>query len=148
MYVHNMYMYIHLNTVCNMYIHVHAFLYMYVCCTYIYIDVDTCLENFGHCTDTCVQLPNLTAFPIRPDQPCDAGESQLRAGASPSEQPSSWHQSFQLTDHPGAAYHAQTATATGSPHTHCCHAGHPLLQCHRCPTGSQTSCAGCTCEEW
>jgi hypothetical protein len=33
-------------------------------------------------------------------------------GASPSEQPSSWYQSFQLTDHPSAAYHAQTATAT------------------------------------
>ncbi len=53
----------------------------------------------------------------------------------------SWHQSFQLTGHPGAACHAQTATATGSPHTHCCHASHPLLQCHSCPPVSQTSCA-------
>jgi hypothetical protein len=30
----------------------------------------------------------------------------------------------------------------------CCHAGHPLLQCHSCPEGSQFSCAGCTGEEW
>ncbi len=63
------------------------------------------------------------------------------------EQPPSWHQSFQLTDHPGVACHAQTAADTGSPHTNCCHAGHPLLQCHSCPQGSQTSCAGCTVEE-
>jgi hypothetical protein len=28
-----------------MYIQVHAFLYLYVCCTYIYIDVDTCLDT-------------------------------------------------------------------------------------------------------
>ena len=107
-----------------------------------------CQYMFEYCTDTCLQLHNHTSFPIRPDQPCDAGESQLRAGAAPSEQPPSLHQSFQLTDHPGVACHAQTATATGSPHTHCCHAGHPLLQCHSCPQGSQTSCAGCTGEEW
>jgi hypothetical protein len=42
---------------------------------------------------------NHTSCPIRPDQPCDAGESQLRAEAAPSEQPISCHQSFQLTDH-------------------------------------------------
>ena len=107
-----------------------------------------CQYMFEHCTDTCLQLHNHTSFPIRPDRSCDAGESQLRAGAAPYEQPPSLHQSFQLTDHPGVACHAQTATATGSPHTHCCHAGHPLLQCHSCPQGSQTSCAGCTGEEW
>ncbi len=28
-----------------MYIHVHAFLYLYVCCTYIYIGVDTSLDT-------------------------------------------------------------------------------------------------------
>ncbi len=109
-----------------MYIHVHEFISLYVHCTYTCIDVNTCLEsNFGLCTDTSVQLHNHTSFPIRPDQPCDAGESQLRAGAAPSEQPSSWHQSFQLTDHPGVACLAQTATATGSPHTHCC----PAVRC-------------------
>jgi hypothetical protein len=68
---------------------------------------------FGHYTDSAVQVHNHTSFPIRPDQPCDAGESQLHAGAAPSEQPFSWHQSFQSKDHPGAACHAQTATATG-----------------------------------
>ena len=96
---------------------------------------------FGHCTDPSVQVHNHTSFPIRPNQPCDASESPLRAGAAPSEQPSSWHQSFQSTDHPGAACHTQTATATGSPHTLCCHASHPLLQCHSCSQGSQTTCA-------
>ncbi len=50
---------------------------------------------------------------------------------------SSLHQSFQvqLTDHwhPGVACLTQTVTVTGLPpsHTHCCQAGHPLLQCHR-----------------
>ncbi len=85
---------------------------------------------FEHCTDTCVHVHNHTSFPIKPDQPCDAGESQLRARAAPSEQQPSWHQSFQVTDHPGAACHVQTATATGSTHTHGCPVGHPLLQSH------------------
>jgi hypothetical protein len=54
---------------------------------------------FRHCTDTSVHVHTHTSFPIKPDQPCDAGsESQLHAGAAPSELPS-WHQSFQLTDH-------------------------------------------------
>ena len=44
---------------------------------------------FGHCTDTYVHVHNYTSFLIKPDQPCDAGESQLRAGAAPSEQPQS-----------------------------------------------------------
>ncbi len=30
---------------CNVYIHVHAFLNLCVCCTYIYMDVDTCLDT-------------------------------------------------------------------------------------------------------
>ncbi len=42
---------------------------------------------------------NHTSFPIRPNQPCDASESQLSAGAAPSEQPPSCHQSFQPTVH-------------------------------------------------
>jgi hypothetical protein len=69
---------------------------------------------YGHGTYTSesVQLLNHTSCPIRPDQPCDAGESQLLAEAAPSEQPPSWHQSFQLTDHPGVACPAKTATAT------------------------------------
>ena len=54
---------------------------------------------YGHNTDTSVQVHNHTSFPIMPDPPCDAGESQLHAGAAPSEQPPSCHQSFQLTDH-------------------------------------------------
>ena len=102
---------------------------------------------YEHCTHTSVYVQNCTSFPIIPDQPCDAGESLLRAGAGPSELPPSWHQSFQLTDHPGAACHVQIATAKGSPHTHCCHACHPLLQSHRFPQESQTSGAVCTREE-
>ena len=46
-----------------------------------------------------IQLSNHTSCPIRPNQPCDAGESQLRAGSSPSEQLPFCHQSSQLTDH-------------------------------------------------
>jgi hypothetical protein len=94
---------------------------------------------YAHCTHTSVHVHNCTLFPTIPNQPCDAGESLLRAGAAPSELPPSWHQSFQLTDHPGAACHIQIATATGSPHTNCCHACHPLLQSHRFPQESQTS---------
>ncbi len=47
MYIHVMYMYIYLYMVCKImvYIHVHAFLCLYVRCTYIYIDVDTCLDT-------------------------------------------------------------------------------------------------------
>jgi hypothetical protein len=110
-------------------IHLHDFKSLYVHCTYIYIvhtctlyiNVHKCLYMFGHCTDTSVHVHTHTSFPIKPDQPCDAGsESQLRAGAAPSESElPSWHQSFQLTDHPGAACHVQTAKATGSPHTTC-----------------------------
>jgi len=100
----------------------------------MYINVNICLDTVQ--TRLCMFTTTLH-FPSRPnlpDQPCDAGgESQLRAGAAPSELPSSWHQSFQSTDHPGAACHAQTATATVSPRTHCCQACHPLLQCHSCP---------------
>ena len=66
---------------------------------------------YGHNTDTSVQVQNHTSFRIMPDPPCDAGESQLHAGAAPSEQPPSCHQSFQLTDHPGVACHSQSSTA-------------------------------------
>ena len=106
------------------YVHTRSCFHIFVCIWYIHIH--ECKYMYGHSTDTSVQLHNHTSFPIRPDQPCDAGESQLRAGASPSEQPPSCHQSFQLTDHPGVACHVQTATATGLPHTHCCHACHQL----------------------
>ncbi len=99
-------------------------------------------------TSSPVQLHNHTSLLIRPNQPCYACESQLRAGSAPSEQPPSCHQSFQLTDHPGVACHVPTATARCLPHAHCCHACYPLLKCHSCLPGSQTSCAGCTWEEW
>ena len=42
---------------------------------------------YVHCSYMSVLLHNHTSFPIRPDQPCDAGESPHRAGAAPSEQP-------------------------------------------------------------
>jgi hypothetical protein len=71
---------------------------------------------YGYCTHTSVHVHNYTSFPIITDQPCDAGESLLRAGAAPSELPPSWHQSFQLTDHPGAACHAQIATGENNLH--------------------------------
>ena len=54
-----------------------------------------------------------TSFGIRFDPPCAADESQLHAcGFHPCELASSL-QSPQLTGHPGAACHAQIATATG-----------------------------------
>ena len=84
----------------------------------MYIHVHNCIHMYIHSTGTSVLLQNHNSLLIRPDQPCDACKSQLRAGAAPSEQPPSLHQSFQQTDHPGVACHAQTATATGSPHTH------------------------------
>ena len=93
--------------VCLCYRHVHRCWYRYV---------HRCWYMYGHCTHTSVHVHSCTSFPIIPDQPCDAGESLLRAGAAPSELPPSWHQSVQLTDHPGAACHVQIATATGSPH--------------------------------
>jgi hypothetical protein len=43
---------------------------------------------YGHSKDTSVQILNHSSFPIRPNQPCNAGKSQLSEGASPSEQPS------------------------------------------------------------
>ena len=53
-----------------------------------------------------------TSFGIRFDPPCAADESQLHAcGFHPCELASSL-QSPQLTGHPGAACHAQIATAT------------------------------------
>ncbi len=116
--------------------------------------VFTSTYKYIQCTDAVrtgmYLVHNHTSLPIRvrPDQPRDTGESQLRASSAHAEQHPSIQQSSWLTDHPGAAWHVQTATATGLPHTHCCHAGHPLLHCHSCPLGSQSSCAGCTCEEW
>ena len=84
---------------------------------------------YGHCTDTSVHVHNYTSFkfPIIPDQPCDASESLLRAGAAPSELPPSWHQSFQLTDHPGLS--------TDRPHRDCLHPYRPEKQrAEGCPS--------------
>jgi hypothetical protein len=86
-----------------MYIHVlHVFIYLYVHHdgTYTFMNVKS---MYGHSTDTSVQLHYHTSLSIRPDQPCDTCESQLRAGSSPSEQPPSCHQSSQVTDHTGVA---------------------------------------------
>ena len=46
---------------------------------------------YVHSTDMsqAVQLHNHTSLLIRPDQPCDTGESQLSAGSFPSELPPS-----------------------------------------------------------
>ena len=70
-----------------MYIHVYECKVMYVHCTYTFMIVYMCM----HSTDTsqAVQLHNHTSLLIRPDQPCDAGESQLSAGSFPSELPPS-----------------------------------------------------------
>ncbi len=60
--------------VLNLYIHVHN-------CKYVYV----------HSTDMsqAVQLHSRTSLliMIRPDQPCDTGESQFSAGSFPSELP-------------------------------------------------------------
>ncbi len=102
--------------------------YTYIICTYT---VCICMYS----------VHNHDTFLIRPYQPCDAGESQLYAQSVPFEQHPSCHKSPQLTDHPGAACHVQSATATGLPHTHCSLTIHPLRQCHSCQLGSQNSCA-------
>ena len=65
-----------------------------------------------HSTGTSVLLQNHNSLLIRPDQPCNACESQLPAVYAPAEQPPSSHQSPYMTDHPGEACHVQTATAT------------------------------------
>jgi hypothetical protein len=54
---------------------------MYVHCTYTFMIVNMCMY--------IVQLHNHTSLLIRPDQPCDAGESQLSRGSFPSELPPS-----------------------------------------------------------
>ncbi len=62
---------------------------------------------------TTYSIHHHTSFGIRFDLPCAADESPLHAcGFHPCELASSL-QSPQLTDHPGAACHAQIATATG-----------------------------------
>jgi hypothetical protein len=132
---------------------VHDGICLYVHGTYMFTNVNICMDNDGHSTDTSTQPEhhNHSSLPshIRSNQPCKASESQLSSsGSAPSEKPPSCHQTPQLTYHPGVAYHIQTASATGLPHTHCCHNCHPLLQCHSCPLGSQTACAGCICDEW
>ncbi len=74
-----------------MYIHVHEFKSLYVYCTYT--DVNLCFDTVQA---QAVQLHTHTSFHhqpgIRPDQPCNASESQLRAGpgTAPSEQLPSW----------------------------------------------------------
>ena len=73
--------------------------YMFILCTY---SVHAAMY-FVH---------NHTSLQIRSYLPCDASESQLRAGSAPAEQYPSCQQSPPLTDHPGAASHVQTATAT------------------------------------
>jgi hypothetical protein len=57
--------------------HVYECKVMYVHCTY------TCKFVYVHSTDTsqAVQLQNHTPLLIRPDQPCDAGESQALSSA-------------------------------------------------------------------
>jgi hypothetical protein len=64
--------------VCSTYIHVCKLSYV---CT-LYIHVHDCKYVHVHCTDTSVQLHNHTSLPIMPNQPCDASESQVRAGIS------------------------------------------------------------------
>jgi hypothetical protein len=91
--------------VCTCYVHVHDVMHLNVHSTYTfmnniflctwYIHVHECKYMYGHSTDTSVQLHNHTSesLSIRPDQLCDARESQLRAGSAPSEQRPSCHQS-------------------------------------------------------
>ncbi len=111
-YVHAMYMYIDIHICTYMYMHFVLWMYQVHTCTWIYIFICAWYKHvhryyymYEHCTHTSVHVQNCTSFPIMitgiPDQPCDAGESLLRARAAPSELPPSWHQSFQLTDHPG-----------------------------------------------
>ncbi len=58
---------------------------MYVHCTYTFMIVNMCM----YIVPQAVQLHNHTPLLIRPNQPCNAGESQLSAGSFPSELPPS-----------------------------------------------------------
>ncbi len=63
--------------------------------------VCTSTYKYIQCTDTVRTgmyfVHNHTSHPIRPDQPCDAGESQLRAGSAHAEQHPSCQQSPRRT---------------------------------------------------
>ncbi len=125
---HCMYTFIMMNLwICTMYM-LHTLTWINIFVYTWYIHVYKCKYMYERNTDTSVQLHNHTLLSIRPVHPgslaawpCDAclGESQLRAGSAPSEQPPSCHQSSQLKDHPGAACHDHivTATSTGLPST-------------------------------
>ncbi len=88
---------------------------------------------------------NHTSLPIKSDQPCDAGESQLHAGSAHAEQHPSCQKSPRLTDHPGAACHVQTATATVNlihiVATASISSSSVTVHCHRCPFRSQNACS-------
>ncbi len=103
-------MYIHVHDFVRfnrLYMHVHDFIHVYVHGTYTFMYVNRCMDMVQA---RLYSFTTILHFPFQPVQPCDTCESQLRSGASPSEQPPSCHQSFQLTDHPGTACHVQTAT--------------------------------------
>ena len=64
---------------------------MYVVVCTRYIRAHGCICLYVHSTDTSVQLHKHTSLSIRPNQPCDSCESQLRAGPSPAERHPSCH---------------------------------------------------------
>ncbi len=68
-------------------IHVYECKVMYVHCTYTFMIVNVYLHSSD--TSQTVQLHNHTSLLIRPNQPCDTGESQLSTGSFPSELPPS-----------------------------------------------------------
>jgi hypothetical protein len=129
-----------------MYLHVHEFTSLYVYCTYICIDVNTCLDTVQTCLCSFTSTLHFPSGPISLATPASLSSTQEQFLLS--SRPAFLAPIFSTDRPPRSGLPAQTATATGSLHTHCCPAGHQLLQCHSCPQGSQTSCAGCTGEEW
>ena len=81
------------------------------------------------------------------EPPCDDILSLLHACAVHCSQHLSFLRSPWWSGLPGRACHAQTATATGWPHRHCCLAVHPLQPRWHSHTGSLNPCACWTCEE-
>ncbi len=84
---------------------------------------------------------------IRLEPPCHDVLSLLHACAVHCSQHPSFLRSLRWSDLPGGACQTQTATATGSPHRHCCPAVRPLEPHLHSHTGSLNPCACWTCEE-
>ncbi len=131
--------YVQIMNICNpwlySYILVHARTYSYILehtGIYSYILIHTIIQH--------------RVLRIRLELPCYEVLSLLHACAMHCSQHPSFLWSLRWSGLPGGACHAQTATATGWPHRHCCPAVSPLQQRWHSHTGSLDPCACWICE--